>query len=60
MKFLIVTRLRFRSKSGMQELDPGDIVSFEKDDQVDIEFLLKVGAIRVVKEISPNSGKRKS
>ena len=49
------TTLRFRGADGkQQEIPEGTAVSFEKGDQVDIAFLLSVGAI--VEMIEPGGG----
>ena len=51
MKYMTNTKLRFHNAKGQkQEIPEGSIVSFEEGDQVDIGFLLMVGAIVEYKE----------
>lgn len=51
MKYVTQTTLRFKSASGKtQEICEGLIVSFDEGDQVDTDFLVRVGAIKRYEE----------
>ena len=55
MMYSTNTTLRFRAANGkQQEIPEGEIISFEEGDQVDVGFLLGVGAI--VGIVEPEKG----